>query len=72
MATPTEKDEKEGFTATERQLLSGLSAKVAKKHKCSGMYVHYIINGKRSTKSKKAQKIVKDLNVLLELLRPDE
>jgi len=72
MATPTEKDEKKGFTTAERKLLSGLSRKVAKKHKCSGMYVHYIINGKRNTKSKKAQKIVKDLRALLELLRPEE
>ncbi len=72
MGTPHKENTKTGFTATDRKLLSGLSVKVANKHGCSQMYVHYIINGKRGTKSNKAQKIVKDLNALLELLRPEE
>ena len=66
-----DKEVKKSFTEAEQQLLSGLSGKIAKKHRCSSTYVQHIINGKRATKNEKAQKILKDLNALLALLSPE-
>ena len=65
------KYQKNVFTAAEKEILYGFAEKIGRKHKCSGAYVRYIINGKRAMKSDKAQDIVKDLNALLALLLPD-
>ena len=67
MATLTEKRE---FTKDEKKTLYGLAGKLAKKHRCSGMYIRYIINGNRGTESVLAKNILKDLNALLKLLHP--
>ena len=64
-------DVKKGFTDAEKALLCGLSKKIGSKHRCSGMYVRHIINGKRNANSPLAQKIVKDLHILLEFLQPE-
>lgn len=64
------KAEQQGFTATEKETLYGLSQKVAKKHHCSNTYVRCIINGKRRVRSVLSQNIMKDLQTLAELLRP--
>lgn len=71
MTPLNENNAKKGFTATEQKMLYGLAERVGEKHQCSGTYVRHIIRGKRNTKSNKAQKIVKDLKALLELLRPE-
>ena len=71
MRTPAGKIKKTGFTKADKKTLSGLSGKVAKKHKCSGMYVRHIINGTRETKSVLAKNIIKDLKAFLRLLHPN-
>ena len=70
MKTTNRKSPEEIFTPAEKALLQGLSQKIAEKHRCSGMYVRYIINGKRGTESALAQNIIKDLKALLKLLSP--
>ncbi len=67
-----EKTRKRDFTAAEKELLSGLSHKIAKKRNCSAMYVRYIINGTRNTNTILAKKICNDLEGLLALLLPEE
>ena len=65
------KTQKKDFTATEKEILSGLSVKVAKKQNCSAAYVRHIINGTRSTNTILAQKIYNDLEILLKLFQSE-
>ena len=66
-----QKPKKEVFTVAEKEKLYGFAHKIGEKHNCSGMYVRYIINGQRNTNTVLAQKILKDIKVLLELLSPE-
>jgi hypothetical protein len=71
MNTHNTKTEKKEFTAYEREILYGASQKVGRKRGCSGMYVRYIINGKRKANTPLSKAILQDLNDLLALLKPN-
>ncbi|AXG70466.1 hypothetical protein KORDIASMS9_02706 [Kordia sp. SMS9] len=60
------------LSQTEKQLLKGQSSKLAAKHKCSKEYVLMLINGKREVSSALSIKIYRDINELLEILKPVE
>lgn len=65
------KNGKKEFTAFEREILYGAAQKIGRKRKCSGMYVRYIINGKRKANTTLSKAILQDLNDLLALLKPN-
>ena len=61
---------KASFTDQEKTLLKGHKASIARKHKCSTMYVGLIIEGQREINSDLAKKIHSDLKQLAEFLTP--
>ena len=63
---------KKRFTKAEKALLNGVAQKIGTKRGCSGMYVRYLINGKRGANTPLAKEILQDLNDLLEFLKPVE
>lgn len=70
MNTRNGKRGKKRFTRAEKTILNGVAQKIGTKRGCSGMYVRYIINGKRGINTALAKAILQDLNDLLALLKP--
>lgn len=60
------------FTPSKKVLLQGQASKLAKKHKCSAVYVNLIIKGEREIKTQLSKSIYKDLQNLVDLLSPNE
>jgi hypothetical protein len=58
------------FTEIEKIILKGQSAALARKHRCSNMYVLYILKGEREINTELAKKIYKELKHLAKFLTP--
>ncbi|WP_103072675.1 hypothetical protein [Aquimarina sediminis] len=62
----------QNFTNDELRILRGVHTVIGRKYSKSGRYVSLIAQGKRKANTLVAKSILKDLKLILEILKPKE
>ncbi len=61
----------QNFTKEELKILTGIYSVLGRKYDKSGKYVSFIAKGNREVNTVVAKSILKDLKLLLEILKPE-